>query len=511
MTTVHAAMRRAMDEEAPYASEFRIRYPDRSIHWLEWWGEVYRDEKKQPVRMIGLLRDITRRRETEEALRRLTDELERRVADRTEKLVRSESRLRALSKELNLTEQRERRKLATDLHDYLAQLLVLVRIKLGQAKQGQIAGRRRRFTSPRRNPIINQALAYTRSLVGQLCPPVLKEFGLAVALKWLAEQMQQHRLAVEVYAEEDRLPLADEQEVLLFQSVRELLMNVVKHAQTDTATVRVEQESGVLRIEVQDQGAGFDPAGAESPIALSSKFGLFSITERMQALGGRFDLQSAPGQGTTAPLDVAARRHTRRHVRRESVDVEESAQERQRSIVNGAEKLSTPNPKHSSPLTPHSPIRVLLVDDHAMIREGLKAVLLDYPGFEIVGEAANGAEAVSLTRSLQPEVVIMDVTMPVMDGIEATRAITQGFPGVTVIGLTVHSAAQVKTAMMEAGASTVLTKEAAVDELPRTIQILRVMHETSDGDGSGTIPAPPSQFMKGDAGAPVDRGWAEHG
>lgn len=497
--TVHAAIQRAVYEPAPYACEFRIRYPDRSIHWLEWWGEVYRDAKQQPVRMVGLLQDITRRREIEEELRRLTDELERRVADRTEKLIRSESRLRALSKELNLTEQRERRKIATDLHDYLAQLLVLARIRLGQAKQDRLpASGAGHIAEAESN--IDHALAYTRSLVGQLCPPLLKDFGLAVALKWLAEQMQQHRLAVEVYADETRLTLEDEQEVLLFQSVRELLMNVVKHAQTDAVTVRVEQESGVLRIEVQDQGAGFDlaAAAAESPTTLSSNFGLFNITERMQALGGRFDLHSAPGQGTTATLvlPLAAR------------DKRETRDKRDEQKVN-----SLPVAPFSpvSQVSHHPPIRVLLVDDHAMIREGLKAVLLDYPGFDIVGEAANGAEAVSLTGTLQPEVVVMDVTMPLMDGIEATRLITQGYPGVTVIGLTLHSAAQVKAAMMEAGASTVLTKEAAVDELPRTIQILRAMNDTSDGDGSGTIPAPPSSFMKGDAGAPVNRGWAEHG
>ena len=144
----------------------------------------------------------------------------------------------------------------------------------------------------------------------------------------------------------------------------------------------------------------------------------------------------------------------------------------------------------------------MLVDDHVMIRKGLKAVLLDYPGFNIVGEAANGAEAVALTRSLQPEVVIMDISMPVMDGIEATRSIKQDCSDVIVIGLSVHSAAQVKTAMKEAGASTVLTKEAAVDELPRTIQAFYAMRKAPNGTSIGTMMSS-QQLRNSDEGSPL--------
>src|SRR5215210_577043 len=81
--TVRLAMNRALKEDAPYACEFRVRHPDGSLHWLEWWGEVYRDELRQPLRMVGLLQDITPRRQAEEALRQLTGELEQRVALRT--------------------------------------------------------------------------------------------------------------------------------------------------------------------------------------------------------------------------------------------------------------------------------------------------------------------------------------------------------------------------------------------------------------------------------------------
>lgn len=478
--SVRVAMDRALSENAPYACEFRVRHQDGSLHWLEWWGEVYRDEQRRPVRMVGLLQDITPRRQAEEELRRMAGELEQRVAERTEELRRSESRLRGLSKELNLAEQRERRKLATDLHDYLAQLLVLGRIKLGQAKRVELPAASAALIGETET-VLSQALSYTRSLVGQLCPPVLKEFGLVVALKWLAEQMQQHRVTVTVHAEEDRLTLAEDQAVLLFQSARELLMNVVKHGRTEWATVTVSRLDGVLRVVVEDKGCGFDVTAAP----VTAQFGLFSIKERMHTLGGRFVLLSEPGKGTTATLALPLSPSVREEapLKDRGMNGERSGAASQWSIGDAVNGLAPHDPRQTyqdaagskaeraSSLGPEaSRIRVLLVDDHSMIREGLKTILMGYPDIDIVGEAANGVEAVALTRAHQPAIVIMDVTMPKMDGIEATRLIKEEWPDVRVIGLSVHSAPQVGTSMRQAGASDVLTKEAAVDELHRTIQ-----------------------------------------
>lgn len=476
---VRETMERALNDHAPYACEFRVRHQDSSVHWLTWWGEVYRDDHKRPVRMVGLLQDITRRRMAEDALRAMTSELEQRVEERTQELVTSEGRLRALSRELNLAEQRERRKLATDLHDYLAQLLVLGRIKLGQAKRGEMSPSSAGLVGET-EVVLGEALSYTRSLVGQLSPPVLKEFGLVVALKWLADQMRQHRLTVAVEAETDHLPLAEDQAVLLFQSVRELLMNVVKHADTEAVTVRVNQSEGLLRVVVEDRGRGFDAATAR----MTAQFGLFSIKERMQALGGRFLLDSEVGKGTTASLVLslsaaasAEARPDQPAVGGSSVSQSSSSDGYLPSTPASADGHGT-MPQGTLPQGTGVPgrepatdkVRVLLVDDHAMIRQGLRAMLLGYPDIQIVGEAANGIEAVEQARSHRPDVVIMDVTMPRMDGIEATQMIKTEWPTVLVIGLTVHTAVHVQASMKNAGAWDVITKEAAVDELHRTIQ-----------------------------------------
>ena len=110
-------------------------------------------------------------------------------------------------------------------------------------------------------------------------------------------------------------------------------------------------------------------------------------------------------------------------------------------------------------------MRVLLVDDHTIVRQALHMMLRHEPDTEIVGEASNGREAVDLTRQLQPDVVLMDLTMPIMNGIQATRAIHAEFPGVCVIGLSMYDRDEQAEAMRDAGAMGYVTKAAAPAEL----------------------------------------------
>jgi DNA-binding NarL/FixJ family response regulator len=115
-------------------------------------------------------------------------------------------------------------------------------------------------------------------------------------------------------------------------------------------------------------------------------------------------------------------------------------------------------------------IRVLIVDDHVMVRQGLRAVLQAYPNIEVVGEAGNGEEAMLGAAKLQPTIVVMDIGMPSLDGIGATRLIKTQYPQIAVIGLSVNAPSYHVDAMLKAGAFEVLTKEKAVDELYSAIQ-----------------------------------------
>jgi DNA-binding NarL/FixJ family response regulator len=121
-------------------------------------------------------------------------------------------------------------------------------------------------------------------------------------------------------------------------------------------------------------------------------------------------------------------------------------------------------------MTAAQKIRVLIVDDHTMVRQGLRAVLQSYPNIEVVGEASNGEEAVSSVEKLQPAVIVMDIGMPSLDGVGATRLIKMQHPQIAVVGLSVNAPSFHVDAMLKAGAFEVLTKEKAVDELYSAIQ-----------------------------------------
>jgi PAS domain S-box-containing protein len=258
-----------------------------------------------------ILRDITQRVQSEKALRESEDrmrqsagQLEQRVAERTEELMQSERRLRALATELNLAEQRERTRLANDLHDYLAQLLVLGRLTLGRAKRLELPAQAEKLIKETEETL-SEALNYCRTLMAELSPPVLQEQGLPAGLKWLSEHMKGQNLEVAVKVDDaNSVMFPKDSAVLLFQSVRELLINVAKHGAVKKATVTMTHQDGSLTIVVRDEN-GFDlpAATAAATISpLSSKFGLFSIRERMKALGGTFVIQSERGKGTTATL-----------------------------------------------------------------------------------------------------------------------------------------------------------------------------------------------------------------
>ena len=114
--------------------------------------------------------------------------------------------------------------------------------------------------------------------------------------------------------------------------------------------------------------------------------------------------------------------------------------------------------------------RILIVDDHELVRNGIRALLLEIPGFDVVGEACNGQEAVSCARELRPDVILMDLAMPVMDGIEATRQITNSRRECAVLVLTATTTDKNVLPAIKAGASGYLVKDSSTPELIRAIR-----------------------------------------
>lgn len=261
-----------------------------------------KDEEGRIIGASKVARDITERRRQEEELRRLKEELEVRVQERTAELLATQGRLMTVTSQLSLTEQRERRKLARDLHDYLAQMLVVGQMKTGMLKKQLPHNPTSAALLQDLDKVFQQALVYTRTLIAELNPPSLEDSGLLAALKWLGERFEKDGLRIDVRADCNAVPLVEEQAVVVFQAVRELLFNVMKHSGVGGATVTVTMnEDSFLRVAVADQGIGFS-SDAWQRSAQPGHLGLVSVRERFRAMGGAVDVESRLGQGTTVTL-----------------------------------------------------------------------------------------------------------------------------------------------------------------------------------------------------------------
>jgi PAS domain S-box-containing protein len=232
---------------------------------------------------VAMVENLTPQKEAEEQIRNYQEQL------------------RSMASQLSMTEERERRTLATELHDHIGQILALTQIKLG-ALGVKAAGTNLEEPVREVRDLVETVIKSTRSLTFELSPPILYELGLEAALEWFGEHLQeQHGLTVEVKKDEEPKPMDSEIGALLFKVVRELMLNSVKHGHAHQLRVIVGREGQSLGIEVIDDGVGFIPTPPGTAVKTSG-FGLFSIKERLHHLGGRLQVESAPGQGTKVSL-----------------------------------------------------------------------------------------------------------------------------------------------------------------------------------------------------------------
>jgi PAS domain S-box-containing protein len=437
--------------------EHRFRGVDGQWHHILARGVPVKDERGEVLCWAGINLDIGRLKRAEAALRQLNAELEQRVTERTaalaqavQALERQAQQLRTLTAELTLAEQRERRRLADMLHDELQQLLVATRLRahmLGRAEDAQV-----RQGSQEIVELIEEALAATRSLTGEMSPPTLRNGNLLATLELLTRWMQQrHKFTVRLGGPAAPVPLLSEDHaVLMYQSVRELLLNTVKYARVDAADVTVTQDTAGLTLTVADAGVGFEPSLLRVAGGTEGGFGLLGIRERLEAVGGHLQIASAPGEGSRFTLVIPL------------APVPETAPVvRPVGVPPAAAGARPPAGRRT---------RVLIVDDHALVRRGFATLLARDPDLSVVGEAADGQMAIELTRQLAPNVILMDISMPVLNGIEATRAIHAEFPAVRVIGLSMFEVVEQAEAMRQAGAVGYLSKNDSAEALLAAIR-----------------------------------------
>ena len=232
--------------------------------------------------------------QNEKELREISEE-------REEESLRYQAQLRSLSSELSLTEERERRRIASDLHDRIGHALASASMKLRVLKDSISTSRASKHIDEIHS-LIDQSIADTQTLTFELSPPILYDLGLEAALDWLTEQTQkQHDIKVEFVDDDTHKTIDESLRILLFQATRELLHNVVKHARATQISVSIVKEDDFVRIVIFDNGIGFEATKKEKDIKKGG-FGIFSIQERLKHEGGRLEIKSDPDTGSSVTI-----------------------------------------------------------------------------------------------------------------------------------------------------------------------------------------------------------------
>jgi PAS domain S-box-containing protein len=269
-----------------FEKDNRYLRKDGRLIWGHLTVSVVRSLLEQSQFAIVIVEDINERKRTEDEIRAYQEQL------------------RALASEISLVEERERRRLATDLHDHIGQTLALAQIKLGELKEwadstpisGSLAEIRK---------LVEQAIKSSRELTFELSPPILYDLGFESAVEWFGDYLQEHHgLQVTVRPDEHYKPLGHETMVLLFQMVRELMLNVAKHARAHQVEVSIRREGDNLLIDVTDDGVGVERQQLATSREISRSFGLFSVRERIECIGGSLRIDSWPNRGTRVSLSV---------------------------------------------------------------------------------------------------------------------------------------------------------------------------------------------------------------
>lgn len=240
-------------------------------------------------------------------LSRANNALQQQIADHriAEKRIESYQRqLRQLTSELSLAEARERRDIASDLHDHIGQGLAFIKMSISQLRGNAIFCGFENVLDEIMG-LLDSTIQYTRNLTFEISPPVLYELGLESALEWLAERFsKKHGLKLKIQKDGNINGLREDLQITLFKSTQEILTNAVKHSGADKIVIKTSGIENKIRIEISDNGRGFDTAILNNENPNNDKFGLFNIKERLDYLGGQVKIKSAPNEGTQVMLSA---------------------------------------------------------------------------------------------------------------------------------------------------------------------------------------------------------------
>jgi len=289
---------------------------------------------------------------------------------------------------------------------------------------------------------------------------LLDELGLASAVEWYAEGFARRtNIATDVKISPKFPRLPPDIEVTFFRIVQESLTNVHRYSGSSKAYVRLKATEDQITVEVGDYGKGIEPEklnvkdGTVAPLGV----GIQGMTERMRQLSGKLEIQSKPKGGTLVSATLPMAR-VQALTSRESAEHDDdlAADDAQTSDLQGTTARK----------------RIFIADDHEMLRRGVCTALQKQTAWEVCGEAVNGREAVERATRLQPDLVIMDIEMPVLNGLAAAREILRNCPRTKILVFTVHESDQMVKDIYAAGVHACLSKDKGGRDLMRVVKEL---------------------------------------
>ncbi len=249
-----------------------------------------KDDGGEIIYYEGTIEDITERKKAEE------------------QLLTYQKQLRSLALELSLAEERLRRQIAINIHDNLGQDLAISKMKLDKLRKSLRRGEMFDQLNEIRT-LISLSIESARSLTFELSPPILYELGFEAAIQWLFGFVcKRDNIELDFSTDGIKKHLEPDVRVLLFQSAREILVNITKHAHAKKITVRISKINSQIRVNIADDGIGFDVNKVKMDGIRKKGFGLFSVSERLAYVGGRFEIDSKPGRGTRVLLAAPLRK-----------------------------------------------------------------------------------------------------------------------------------------------------------------------------------------------------------
>jgi two-component system invasion response regulator UvrY len=378
--------------------------------------------------MLGTFMDITERKQSEETL------------------VRSESQLRLLSQRILEVQEEERARIARELHDQLGQELVALKIEAVVLKEELAKSPRLRERARGVLDLIDRLDTTAHRIAVSIRPEILDKLGLVKAIQWYAEDFERRSgISCPVEAPNDELVLPKAVSTCAYRILQEALVNVWKHSRASQAKVKVTSGHGVVNISVSDNGVGMDLGRLSEGTSL----GLLGMRERASLVGGKITIRRNRGGGLRVaahlPLSVA------------------------QAGTGATAELASAQTAASKPWT-KSAIRVLLVDDHSLVRAGLRRVLEQAPDIRIIAEACDGREAVDKYQEVSPDMVVMDISMPELDGMEASKRILSLYPLARILMLTRFHEEQYAIRTLKAGCLGYLTKGSSTQQLHHAVR-----------------------------------------